>query len=186
MCEKNSTSESLARRSRRSRMKTLLFGLALALLVASTASALTPGDAPPAIDMPDQVGAKVALNELKGKVVLVDFWASWCGPCRQEMPVLEQLHKKYAKQGLVIIGVNIDNNPKKMNNFLKGTPVTFRIVHDRKLNVASKYEPETMPSSYFIGRDGKIRYVHEGFRKKDAGELEERIKTLLAETAGTD
>jgi thiol-disulfide isomerase/thioredoxin len=186
MCEKNSTSESLARHLRRSRMKTPLFGLALAILGASTASALAPGDAPPAIDMPDQVGVKVALNELKGKVVLVDFWASWCGPCRQEMPVLEQLHKKYAKQGLVIIGVNIDNNPKKMNNFLKGTPVTFRIVHDRKLNVASKYEPETMPSSYFIGRDGKIRYVHEGFRKKDAGELEERIKTLLAETAGTD
>jgi len=155
--------------------------LALALLVTSTASALTPGDAPPAIDMPDQAGAKVDLNELKGKVVLVDFWASWCGPCRQEMPVLEQLHKKYAKQGLVVVGVNIDNNPKKMNNFLKGTPVSFRVVHDRKLEVASKYEPETMPSSYFIGRDGKIRYVQEGFRKKDAAELEERIKTLLAE-----
>jgi thiol-disulfide isomerase/thioredoxin len=153
----------------------------LALLVASPASALTSGDAPPAIDMLDQAGAKVDLNELKGKVVLVDFWASWCGPCRQEMPVLEQLHKKYAKQGLVIVGVNIDNNPKKMNNFLKGTPVSFRIVHDRKLHVASKYEPGTMPSSYFIGRDGKIRYVHEGFRKKDAAELEERIKTLLAE-----
>ena len=181
MYAKSSTSESLARRVRRSRMKTLLGGLAVALLVASTASALTPGDAPPAIDMPDQAGKKVDLNELKGKVVLVDFWASWCGPCKQEMPVLEELHKKYAKQGLVIVGVNIDNNAKKMNNFLRGTPVTFRIVQDRKLAVAAKYEPETMPSSYFIARDGKIRYVHEGFRKKDAEELEERIKGLLAE-----
>jgi len=183
MYAKSSTSESLARRVRRSRMKTLLGGLAVALLVASTASALTPGDAPPAIDMPDQAGKKVDLNELKGKVVLVDFWASWCGPCKQEMPVLEQLHKKYAKQGLVIVGINIDNNAKKMNNFLRGTPVTFRIVQDRKLAVAAKYEPETMPSSYFIARDGKIRYVHEGFRKKDAAELEERIKRLLAEGA---
>ncbi len=165
-------------------MKTWLCGLALVLLVASTASALAPGDAPPAIDMPDEAGKKVDLNELKGKVVLVDFWASWCGPCKQEMPVLEELHKKYAKQGLVIVGINIDNNPKKMANFLKGAPVSFRIVHDRKLAVASKYEPETMPSSYFIGRDGKIRYVHAGFRKKDATELEERIKALLAE--GTD
>jgi thiol-disulfide isomerase/thioredoxin len=161
-------------------MKTLLCGLAV-LLVASAASALAPGDAPPAIDMPDQAGKKVNLSELKGKVVVVDFWASWCGPCKQEMPVLEVLHKKYAKEGLVIVGVNIDNNPKKMNNFLRGTPVSFRIVHDRKLAVASKYEPETMPSSYFIARDGKIRYVHEGFRKKDAGEIEERIKGLLAE-----
>jgi thiol-disulfide isomerase/thioredoxin len=164
-------------------MKALLAGFAAALLVASSASALTPGDTPPAIDMPDQTGKKADLSALKGKVVLIDFWASWCGPCRQEMPVLEALHKKYATQGLVIIGINIDHNPKKMNNFLKGTPVTFRIVHDRKVAVASKYEPETMPSSYFIGRDGKIRYVHEGFRKKDAGELEERIKALLAETS---
>jgi len=161
-------------------------GLALVLLVASTASALVPGDAPPSIDMLDQAGNKVNLNELKGKVVLVDFWASWCGPCRQEMPVLEELHKKYAKQGLVIIGVNIDNNPKKMNNFLKGTPATFRIVHDRKLAVAVKYEPGTMPSSYFIGRDGKIRYVHEGFKKKDAADLEQRIKALLAEPTQTN
>jgi thiol-disulfide isomerase/thioredoxin len=186
MFVKSSTSESLARRLRRSGVKPPLFGLALVLLLASSARALAPGDAPPAIDMPDQAGKKVDLNELKGKVVLVDFWASWCGPCKQEMPVLEELHKKYAKQGLVIIGVNIDNNAKKMNNFLRGTPASFRIVHDRKLAVAAKYEPETMPSSYFIGRDGKIRYVHEGFRKKDAEELEQRIKTLLAETAKTD
>ncbi|MBW2717454.1 MAG: TlpA family protein disulfide reductase [Deltaproteobacteria bacterium] len=119
--------------------------------------------------MPDRAGNNVDLNELKGKVVVIDFWASWCGPCRQEMPVLEALHKKYAKQG--------------MDNFLKGTPASFRIVHDRKLAVAAKYEPGTMPSSYFVGRDGKIRYVHEGFRKKDAAELEERIKQLLAEAA---
>lgn len=183
MFAKSSTSESSARRPRRNRMKTLLGALAVALLIASTASALTSGDAPPAIDMPDQAGKKVDLNELKGKVVLVDFWASWCGPCKQEMPVLEELHKKYAKEGLVIVGINIDNNPKKMNNFLRGTPVTFRIIHDRKLNVASKYEPETMPSSYFIARDGKIRYIHEGFRKKDATEFEERIKALLAEAS---
>jgi thiol-disulfide isomerase/thioredoxin len=157
-------------------------GLALVLLIASTAHALAPGDVPPAIDMPDRAGKPVDLNGLKGKVVLVDFWASWCGPCRQEMPVLEALHKKYADQGLVIVGVNIDTNPKKMNNFLKGTPASFRIVNDRKLNVAAKYEPATMPSSYFIGKDGKIRYVHEGFHKKDAGEIEAWIKALLSET----
>lgn len=163
-------------------MKPLLVAFAALLFVASSARALVPGDTPPAIDMPDQTDKKVNLSALKGKVVVIDFWASWCGPCRQEMPVLEELYKKYATQGLVIIGINIDSNSKKMDNFLKGTPVTFRIVHDRKLAVASKYEPETMPSSYFIGRDGKIRYVHEGFRKKDAGDLEERIKALLAET----
>ncbi|MGB5545068.1 MAG: TlpA disulfide reductase family protein [Polyangiales bacterium] len=163
-------------------MNRFLYGLVAAvLLVASNASALEPGATPPAIDAPDQLGKKVELSVLQGKVVLIDFWASWCGPCKQEMPVLEALHKKYAEQGLVIVGINIDNNAKKMNKFLKGTPVSFRIVHDRKLAVASKYEPGTMPTSYFVGRDGKVRYVHEGFRKKDAGGIEERVKELLGE-----
>jgi len=151
------------------------------LLGVSSADALAAGDAPPPIDAPDQSGKKVDLSELKGKVVLVDFWASWCGPCTQEMPVLEALHKKYAEQGLVIVGINIDRSPKKMDNFLKDTPVSFRVVQDRKLNVAAKYEPAMMPSSYFIARDGKLRYVHEGFDEKDTAAIENRIKALLAE-----
>ncbi|MGB5366453.1 MAG: TlpA disulfide reductase family protein [Polyangiales bacterium] len=167
-------------------MKTLLCALAAMLMTASGARALTPGDAPPAIDMPDQTGTNVELAALKGKVVLVDFWASWCGPCKKEMPVLEALNVKYAAQGLVIVGVNIDSSSKKMNKFLKGTPVSFRIVHDRKLVVANRYEPETMPTSYFIGRDGTVRYVHKGFAKGDAEVLEERVKALLAEADGTD
>jgi len=131
--------------------------------------------------MPDQSGEKVDLRELQGKVVLVDFWASWCGPCKQEMPVLEALHKKYTEQGLVIVGINIDSNAKKMSKFLKAMPVSFRIVQDPKLAVASKYEPATMPTSFFIARDGRVRYVHEGFDKKDAAEMDNRIKALLAE-----
>jgi thiol-disulfide isomerase/thioredoxin len=184
MSEKSSITESgLGRRGRRT---ALLAGLTAALIVATTAKALTPGDVPPAIDIADRAGKKVDLRELIGQVVLVDFWASWCGPCREEMPVLEELHKKYADRGLVIVGVNIDHSEKKMNGFLKSTPVSFRVVHDRKLAVASKYEPATMPSSYFIARDGKIRYIHEGFRKKEAIELEARIHTLLAERADGD
>jgi len=167
-------------------MKALLCALGAMLLTASSARALTPGDAPPAIDMPDQTEEKVEFAALKGKVVIVDFWASWCGPCTKEMPVLEALHVKYAAQGLVIVGVNIDSSSKKMNKFLKNTPVSFRIVHDRKLVVANRYEPETMPTSYFIGRDGTVRYIHEGFQKGDARALEERVKALLAETHGTD
>lgn len=167
-------------------MKTLLCALAAMLLTASGARALGPGDAPPAIDMPDQTGAKVDLAALEGRVVLVDFWASWCGPCKKEMPVLAALHEKYAGQGLVIVGVNIDSSSKKMNKFLKETPVRFRIVHDRKLVVANRFEPETMPTSYFIGRDGTVRYVHEGFQKGDARVLEERVKALLAAADETE
>ena len=182
MFAKSSISESPAPGERHDLMRIALLGFSLFLLVASVAHALGPGDPPPPIDMADLSGKKVDLKALQGKVVVVDFWASWCGPCREEMPVLEALHKKYAEQGLVIVGVNIDNNAKKMNNFLKGSPVTFRIVHDPKITIAQKYEPSTMPSSYFIARDGKLRYVHQGFRKKDAAELEAQIKALLSES----
>ena len=152
-----------------------------ALLAAATAAALSVGEVPPPIDMPDRNGKKVDLAALRGNVVVVDFWASWCGPCKEELPVLESFHRKYADEGLVIVGINIDTNTKKMNNFLKGSPVSFRIVHDPKIELAQRYEPSTMPSSYFIGRDGKLRYIHEGFRKKDAEAIEARIKALLAE-----
>jgi len=164
----------------------MLAGVVLLTFTATSAIALAPGDAPPSIDMPDLSGRTVDLRQLEGRVVLIDFWASWCGPCKQELPVLEELHRKYAEQGLVIVGINIDSSSKKMTRFLEGAPVSFRVVHDRKRAVASKYEPEAMPTSYFIARDGKVRYVHEGFEDKDATEIEARIKILLAESISLD
>jgi thiol-disulfide isomerase/thioredoxin len=158
--------------------------LGLVWLVASGAAALEPGQVPPPIDLPDQHGEKVDLQALRGRVVLVDFWASWCAPCKEGMPILQALHEEYADQGLVIVGVNIDNNRKKMDKFLRGTPVTFRLVHDPKTSIAQRYEPPTMPTSYFIARDGKVRYLHEGFRKKDAEGIEAKIRKLLAEGGG--
>lgn len=181
--EKSSTSERVAA-GRRPRLKWIGARgawVAATLLVCSGAAALAPGDAPPAIGLSDRSGQKVDLEALKGKVVLVDFWASWCGPCRRELPVLQELHDEYASQGLVIVGVSIDRSLKKMRKFLEAIPLQFRIVHDPKLAVASRYEPEAMPSSYFIGRDGKIRYVHQGFDEKDRAVFETRIEALLAE-----
>jgi len=152
-----------------------------AAVAVSVADALGAGDIAPPIGLPDQAGQLVDLSKLEGKVVLIDFWASWCRPCKQEMPVLEALHKKYRADGLVVVGINIDSKAKKMRSFLKATPVTFRQVRDEKLIVANRYEPPAMPSSFFVGRDGRIRYVHEGFRKGDAEKLESQVKALLAE-----
>ncbi len=156
--------------------------LAVALwAVGSSASALGPGDTPPAIDLPDLEGRTVDLSKLVGSVVVIDFWASWCGPCKDAMPVLDELQKRYTKDGVTVIGVSIDSSAKKMNRFLESRPVTFRVVHDRKLAVASKYEPPEMPSTFFIARDGKLHHIHAGFEDGDAKKLESQIQKLLKE-----
>lgn len=176
MFEKSSTSAGAA-----GKLKRAALALGLASLIGSSAAGLESGDTPPPIDLSDQHGEKVDLAALRGRVVLVDFWASWCPPCKKAMPLLQSLHEKYQERGLVVVGVNIDNNRKKMDKFLKGTPVTFRIVHDPKASLAERYELSTMPTTFFIGRDGKVRGVHPGFRHEDAEEIEQRIRALLAE-----
>jgi thiol-disulfide isomerase/thioredoxin len=153
----------------------------VAILLTASASALDLGDVPPPIDLPDQDGKRVELDKLRGKLVIVDFWASWCAPCKQEMPELDKLYKKYGQQGLVVVGVNIDRSEKKMRSFLESSPVSFPVVHDEGLKRAARYEPSVMPSSYFIGKAGRIEYIHRGFRKKDLPELEARVQKLLAE-----
>jgi thiol-disulfide isomerase/thioredoxin len=91
--------------------------------------------------------------------VLVDFWASWCAPCRESMPVLEKLSKSYKEKGFVVLGVNIDNDAEAARKFLKDLPVSFQVVCDAQKQVAKAYAPPTMPSSYLIDRQGKV-HVH--------------------------
>lgn len=160
------------------RLAALAAGL---LAVASPASALELGKAPPAIDMPDLEGRDVDLTKLVGSVVVVDFWASWCDPCKEAIPVLDALQKRHAKDGLVVVGVNIDSSAKKMNRFLQSHPVSFRVVHDRKLAVAAKYEPPEMPSTFFVGRDGKLQHIHPGFENGDSEKIEAQLQALLKE-----
>ena len=143
------------------------------------AHALDKGQTAPEIALKDLGGKPIKLSSLKGKVVLVDFWASWCGPCRESMPFLEKLSKSYGEQGLVVLGVNIDNDVAAARKFLKELPVSFSVVNDAEKSVAKAYAPPTMPSSYLIDRQGKVHVVHAGFRRSDAAKLEAEIKNLL-------
>ena len=177
MSAKSSTSE--PKRLGPARLTLSVSVLAVASLLGAGAAALEVGDRPPAIDRPDLEGKKVDLVELEGRVVVVSFWASWCGPCKKEMPVLETLHRRYGEDGLVVVGVNIDSRIKNMEGFLRKVPVTFRIVHDPKADIAARYDPPTMPASFLIGRGGRLRYVQEGFERDDAERLEARIRSLL-------
>ena len=149
------------------------------LLAPQAALALRGGQAAPEIGLTDQSGHRIDLASLRGKVVLVDFWASWCGPCREELPVLERLYQTHQAAGLVVIGVSVDQQVSNMTRFLERQPLTFPVVHDAEHAVAGRYEPTTMPSSYLIDRAGIVRHVHRGFRAADAAVLEAEIRALL-------
>lgn len=145
----------------------------------AAAGGVAPGSKAPEIGLKDQGGELIKLDKLAGKVVLVDFWASWCVPCREELPVLDKLYKQYAKHGLVIIGVSIDEKAEALGPFLRRTPVSFPIVHDPGKTLVAKYAPPKMPSSYLIDRKGIVRYRHEGFKRSDEGKLSHEIEALL-------
>jgi cytochrome c biogenesis protein CcmG/thiol:disulfide interchange protein DsbE len=134
----------------------------------------------PEIGLKDLSGKTVDAASLSGKVVIVDFWATWCAPCREELPELQKFHKKYAAQGLVIIGVSVDKEPDNIKSFLQKLQVTFPVVHDVGHQVTGKYAPPKMPSSYIIDRKGIVRYVHGGYRAGDAAEFDKQIQELLA------
>jgi peroxiredoxin len=148
--------------------------------VASVA-ALERGARAPEIGLSDTRGRSINVSEYRGKVVLVDFWASWCAPCREELPVLERLYGRYKARGFVVVGVNVDRSVDNMRDFLRRTRLSFPIVHDAQQHVASRYRPPRMPSSYLVDKQGVIRFVHAGFRASDARSLEREIQQLLGQ-----
>jgi len=143
------------------------------------ARALGPGSKAPPISLKDLSGKAFAWSALSGKVVLVDFWASWCAPCKQELPVLEGLYKKYRARGFEIVAVNQDEERTNAEKFLRRAPLSFPVLHDADRSVAASYAPQKMPSSYLIDKHGLVRHVHAGFKASDADALEREIAALL-------
>lgn len=156
------------------------FVLAISMFtLSSSAFALEAGAKMPEIGLRTLDGKKVTVEALKGKVVVVDFWATWCGPCKEEMPILQKLYAKYGKQGLVILGVSVDREADNIKSFLGKLGVSFPVVHDGEHAVTDRYKPEKMPSSYIVDREGVVKYVHAGFNASDAATFEKEIKELL-------
>lgn len=106
-------------------------------------------------------------DSFKGKVVLVDFWASWCAPCAESFPVMEALHKRYQNQGLVILAVSTDEKRANLDKFLKKHAVTFAVVRDASQKLVAQADVVTMPMSFLVDRDGKVRFIHDGFRSSE-------------------
>ena len=157
--------------------------MAAALVLVSVAAqadgGAQAGKPAPALSGKTLAGKPVSLAGFKGKVVLVDFWASWCAPCKEEMPVLQKLNKKYGGQGFTVLGVSVDNEEDKAKEFIKKMGVTFPIMHDKGHAIAERYKPAKMPTSFIVDREGKIRFVHEGFEKADIAKFDKEIKSLL-------
>jgi peroxiredoxin len=149
-----------------------------AALEASTASALDKGAAAPTFDLPGQDGT-VQLAKYQGKLVYVDFWASWCGPCRQSFPWMNEMQAKYGARGLQVVGVNLDAKTDDARRFLAETPARFAIAFDPAGATPRAYGIKGMPSSVLIGPDGKVLYEHAGFKEADRAELEQVIKKAL-------
>jgi thiol-disulfide isomerase/thioredoxin len=146
---------------------------------AASAFALEVGQAAPAVELAGGTAAH-ALSELRGKVVYVDFWASWCGPCRQSFPWMNDMQRKYGAQGLQIVGINLDAKRIDADQFLSQLPAQFALAFDATGESAKRFGVKGMPTSVLIGKDGKVLLVHQGFREEDRKELEQRLAAALA------
>ncbi|MCP4236974.1 MAG: TlpA family protein disulfide reductase [Aestuariibacter sp.] len=133
----------------------------------------------PNIKLPGLHGEEVDLTKLTGKVVYLDFWASWCAPCLRSFPWMKSIKARYQEQGLEIVAVNLDKQRKLADAFLERVEVNFQVAFDSTGDTAALYKLRGMPSSFLIGRDGKLYATHVGFRDKDKPEIEAAIKRLL-------
>jgi peroxiredoxin len=163
----------------RNRIAATAAALALALpALAGSADAPAPA---PAFTLAARGGQEVSLTQYKGQVVMINFWASWCGPCRQEMPLLESIYKKYNRMGFTLLGVNVEPDSQAANEWLKQTPVSFPILYDKDSRVSKLYDVAGMPSTVIIDRSGKLRMLHRGYKPGDENEYLDSIRTLIRE-----
>jgi peroxiredoxin len=153
----------------------------VAAIMILAAMATSADAAAPAFTLPARDGGNLSLEELKGQVVMINFWATWCGPCRQEMPLLEQIQAKYEPLGFTLVGINVEPDSAAAQQWLAKVPVTFPILFDRKNEVAASFGVEGMPSSVFIDRAGNVRYVHRGYRPGDEARYADMVRSLVKE-----
>jgi thiol-disulfide isomerase/thioredoxin len=140
------------------------------------------GQAAPAVSLPQLSGAsEVSLESLRGKVVYLDFWASWCGPCRISFPQLEQLRNELGSEGFEVLAINVDEVESDAQTFLSEVSVSYLVVRDGEGITPGTYGILGMPTGYLIDRQGIVREIHQGFRKSDGAYLRAVIVELLGE-----
>jgi len=151
-------------------------GLASGIAMAADASA-----AAPAFTLDGLGGEATSLAQFKGQVVMLNFWATWCGPCQQEMPLLDQMYRKYKPAGFTLIGVNVDKEAPPVRALLARKPLSFPVLLDPASQVSKSYKVDEMPSTVLIDRKGNVRFIHRGYKPGDENEYQDRIRQLIRE-----
>ncbi|MDE2342756.1 MAG: TlpA family protein disulfide reductase [Betaproteobacteria bacterium] len=140
--------------------------------------ALPPGTAAPPVSLPGKAGT-VSLDAYRNKVVYLDFWASWCGPCKHSFPWMNAMQAKYGAQGFQVVSINLDARTADAQRFLKEVPAHFVVAFDADGKTPRQYQVRGMPTSLIIGRDGRIVAEHLGFNERDTAALEQQIQAAL-------
>jgi thiol-disulfide isomerase/thioredoxin len=171
-----------ARMLKASKIGTIAKGLALAAVFVSATFAASSSGPAPGFQLSGRGGKAIDLTQFRGQVVMINFWATWCGPCRQEMPLLEDIYRKYKPMGFTMLGVNVEPDSKAAEAWLsKQKPVTFPIAFDTESRVSKLYKVAGMPSTVFVDRKGNVRVMHKGYKAGDENFYLSQIRSMLKE-----
>jgi peroxiredoxin len=157
----------------------IVASVAFVVVAGSASSAIAPTTPAPDFSLHAMSGPNMRLKDQRGRVVMVNFWATWCAPCQQEMPQLNRLYQKYRSSGFVLLGVNVDDDSSKAADLATKLGITFPVLLDADKTVSKLYDVSTMPSTMLIDRDGKVRYVHRGYLAGYEDAYEKQIRELL-------
>lgn len=163
-------------------VKNAIFALVVsAVAMTSLASSGMEGQKAPDFALKSSSGENLRLSEYRGDVVMINFWATWCGPCRQEMPLLDELYTRYQRVGFNLLGVNIDDDSNRAMKMIDELGVNFPVLFDARKEVSKLYAVEAMPVTVLVDREGKVRHVHHGYKPGYEEKYLDQIRTLLRE-----
>lgn len=163
-------------------LKNIVLGALFTVITATgVASSGLTGQPAPDFALKSSSGENMRLSEYRGDVVMINFWATWCGPCRQEMPLLDDLYTRYQRVGFRLLGVNIDDDSRRAMQMIEELGVNFPVLFDSAKQVSKLYEVDAMPVTVLVDRDGTVRHVHHGYKPGYEDKYLTEIRALLRE-----
>jgi peroxiredoxin len=164
------------------KLRNTIIALVFSVFAASSlASSGMEGQQAPDFALKSSTGENLRLSEYRGDVVMINFWATWCGPCRQEMPLLDELYNRYQRVGFNLLGVNIDDDSRRAMQMAEELGIDFPVLFDASKEVSRLYEVEAMPVTVLVDREGTVRYVHHGYKPGYEEKYLDQIRSLLRE-----